>query len=232
MSDYNKSNGIGGLSVAGNFSAAAATLGKSRGIVLASIATPPNVFGVILSAAGGGMDALRTVYKASVTGAVPGVAELQQLSDSIVLVSTWSAAGAAVALPFNLTGKPKSGGGKTTYAPAGNVVVSALVDVVATVPTLVGPARGLVTPTAPLVSAAPAVVRTGAGVYTVTLDPGGIDPLNAVVTVRPADTALAPADRIVVAEHVSDTSIIVRAFDGGTPADSNFYLHVERIAVG
>jgi hypothetical protein len=229
MSDYNKSNGIGGLDLAVNVSAAGAVVGKSRGV--ATVGPVGAVFTITPQPGAIGGSTL-DVLSADVRGAVPGVAEVAFVAPGgPIEVRTFSAAGAAVALDFNLSVKRKARGGRTSYGPAGNVVVSALVDVVDTVPVLVGPARGLATPAA-FPAAAPAVVRTGTGVYTVNLDPGGIDPLNAIVTARPADTAPAPTDRIVVAEHLSDTVITVRAFDGGVAADSNFYLHVERIAAG
>lgn len=222
MSDYNKSNGIGTLHAGGNFSAAAAAVGKVRGITTAALGAAGQ-FAIVLGPEYA-IDAGRSVVRADVRGAVPGVAEVAHLSDTTLGVFTFSAAGAAVSLPWNLSIKRKFGGGRTTYSPAGDQVASALIDVVDTVVTPVGPMRGLALLTP--------VVRTGAGVYTVTLDAGGIDPLNALVSVRPASTLAVPLDAIVVAEHTTDTSITVRSFNGGTPEDVNFYLEVERIAVG
>jgi hypothetical protein len=216
---YPQNDGVGPLIAGGNISAAGALVGRSQGI--SAVGVLANLFAVTL-AQGFGVPLLWSSIKATVQGAVAGSAVVVQTGPNALGVATYNSAGAPVALPFSLSVRSKYQSGNRRRGPIGNIIASALTDVVAGAPDYVGLAFGLS-------GAAP--VDVGVGVYEYTLG-NPISPLDAVVHAQPADETAVPLDSFVTTEHVSPTLVRVRTFDAGTPADRNHYLHVERVGRG
>ena len=174
MGEYNKSNGVGNLVLGANVTALGAIVGANLG--LAGPPTPAvNVFAFSTGALGT-IDPANVSMQASLTGAVGGIAVVSKTGDTSFVVATYNAVGASVALPFAVQGKARYGGGPLVRGPIGNTVLSVVYDIVGIVPTAVGPQRGVAS-----------IVRTGAGVYEITLA-DQVDPLNAVGFAAPADS--------------------------------------------
>lgn len=218
MGEYNKSNGVGNLVFGANVTALGAIVGAQLGLV--GPPTPAtNVF-AFSTVGHGNVDPLDVSLQACVTGAAAGVAVVSKTTDTNFVVATYTAAGASTALPFAVMGRRRYGGGRYVRGPIGNLALSVVYDVIATVPTAVGPQRGVAS-----------IVRTGAGVFEITLA-DQIDPLNAIPWVGPADASGGSIDSTVTCEHVSDSLFRVRTFDGGTPTDRAFSAELVRVAVG
>lgn len=223
--DTRRANGAGCLSIGALINAAGAIPGRRQGIVSVGVAS--NVYTVALDPQAGFFRPTWNV-RATVQGAVAGVAIPFFPTPTTMSVATFNGAGAAAPLPFYLSARPRRAG-RFVRGPVGNLVGAGLVVVTGGVPAFSGPGTGFFQ----------AIADAGTGVYGLAFAtpppnsvPTGIDPLNAVIHVTPAETGVTPVDSAFTVQHNSDASIVVNAFDAGTPADRNFYITVERIDVG
>lgn len=211
------------LHAAARFDAAGAILGNALGVSAAAVVASTNQY-TITWASGYQIDINDADVEPHITGATPGSVTIESQTDTTLVLRTWSAAGAAAALPFNVKVRRRFGSGAAVSRPPyGSLVASANVQIPAGVPTVTGRSNG-VTGTLPTL--------VGAGIVDVPLAGGGLDQRDATISLSPADPGATPGGLKLSWVLTGDNTLRVSSNIGGTPTTAAFQFVLERYLVG